>query len=63
MSEQLWYVGRYMSGFWVAGGSEADYKDELDMAWYGTVHAKSRTEAIKKAKPKYYRARRAGDAV
>lgn len=63
MTEQLWYVGRYMSGFWVAGGNESDYKDDDSLAWYGTVQANNRTEAIKKAKPKYYRARKAGDAV
>lgn len=63
MSEQLWYVGRYLSGFWVAGGSEEDYTSDDTIAWYGTVKADNRAEAIKKAKPKYYRARRAGDAI
>jgi hypothetical protein len=63
MGEQLWYVGRYMSGFWVAGGGESDYKDDDSIAWYTAVKAPNRAAAIKKAKPKYYRARKAGDAV
>lgn len=63
MSEQTWYVGRYLSGFWVAGGSKEEYESDNSLTWWSTVTASSRSEAIRKAKPKYYRARKAGDAV
>ena len=63
MSGQVWYVGRYLSGFWVAGGSKEEYENDDSLTWFSTVNASNRTEAIKKAKPKYYRARKAGDSV
>lgn len=49
-----WVVGRYLSGSWDSGGTEADYMD----GWTCRVIAKSRTEALKKGKNKYYAEKR-----